>query len=58
MNEFWTTFLNSPVIATGVETFLLCGVVMWLQHIYNKKLEEHKTFIQHDCDIRLERYRV
>ena len=50
MNEFWTTLLNSPVIATVVETILLCGLVLWLQHIYNKKLEQHKEQVQKKID--------
>lgn len=50
MNETLTTILNSPVIATVVETILLCGFVLWLQHIYNKKLEQHKEQVQKKID--------
>ncbi len=50
MNEFWTTILNSPVIASLAECALLCGVILLLQHIYNKKLEEHKAEVQKKID--------
>ena len=57
-SEFWTTLLNSPVIASIIEALLVCFVISRLQHKRNKELEEEKALIQHDCDIRLERYRL
>ncbi len=50
MNEILTTILNSPVIASLAECALLCGVILLLQHLYNKKLEEHKADVQKRID--------
>ncbi len=58
MNEFWTTVLSSPVIASIIEALLVCFVILRLQHKNNKKLEEEKALTKLDFDIRLERYRV
>lgn len=58
MNDICTTLLNSPVIASIIEALLVCFVISRLQKKNNKELEEEKALIQHDCDIRLERYRV
>ena len=57
-SEFWTTLLNSPVMAAIVEAALVCFCILRLQSKKNKELEEEKALIQHDCDIRLERYRL
>lgn len=47
----------------GVFAWIFCHVIYAVitaktQHKYDKELEEEKALIQHDCDIRLERYRL
>lgn len=46
MNEFWTTLLNSPVANSA----FTCIFVLLLQHLYSKRLANHKKEIQQLLD--------
>lgn len=65
MKEFWSAVQSSGLASVlgGLVVWIFCQVVYAFitaktNHKYNKDLEEEKALIQHDCDIRLERYRL
>lgn len=54
MNEFWTTVLSTAG-AAACASAIVSGVItsiasIWLQHVYDKKLEEHKEHVQKKID--------
>jgi len=65
MNEFGNTIQSSGLASVlgGAFVWIFCHVIYAVitaktQHKCNKELEEEKALIQHDFDIRLERYRL
>ena len=54
MNEFWTTVLSSAgaaALASSVMSGIITTVAsVWIQHVYDKKLEEHKAEVQKKID--------
>lgn len=65
MKEIWEALQTSGFLSVlgGVCVWIICHVIYAVitaktQHKYDKELEEKKALIQHDCDIRLERYRL
>ena len=54
MNEFWTTVLSTAG-AAACASAIVSGVItsvasIWIQHIYDRKLEEHKAEVQKKID--------